>query len=172
MASGLFSACGSDTTTASGTGGASTAGGGASNSSSSSSSSSTGGGGGVVLGTLSLTVSGAVSGQLTIVPGVQVYCNASNPGHMEVAALLNGTSGYSLRINAKPGTINLSTTSPNDVQVIFYDPGQRVWSAGHGYAAAGTVTANPNGSGSIDTDLASVQGATSSIHVKGSWTCP
>jgi hypothetical protein len=125
-----------------------------------------------------MTVSGAVSGQLTITPGVQVFCNASNPGHMRVAAILSGTSGYALLINATsgPGTVNLSTTSPNTVQVVFTDPGQglaaKVWSAGHGFAATGTVTSNANGSGSIDTDLAPLQGATSSIHIKGNWTCP
>ena len=121
-----------------------------------------------------MVVSGAVSGQLTITPHVQVYCNASNPGHMEVAALLNGTSGYSLRIDAKPGpgTVNLSTTSPNGVQVIFTVPDQKVWAAGYRFAATGTVTSNPNGSGSIDTDLAPLQGASSSIHIKGAWTCP
>jgi hypothetical protein len=121
-----------------------------------------------------MVVSGAVSGQLTITPGVQVYCNASNPGHMEVAALLNGTSGYALRINATPGpgTVNLSATSPNTVQVVFTVPDSKVWSAGHGFNASGTVTSNPNGSGSIDTDLAPLQGATTSIHIKGAWTCP
>jgi hypothetical protein len=165
---GVATACGSDSTSSGSTNtGSSAATGGGSGTSS------TGGGAASAgsSGSLSIAVSGAVTGQLTIAPGSRVGCNPAAAGYMDVAATINGQV-YAVRIAVPKGTTSISTTSPNTVSVAFTDPSQKVWAGGRNVAASGTVTINADGSGSIDTDLAPLQNPGGSlVHLKGTWTC-
>ncbi|MGD0194469.1 MAG: hypothetical protein ABSC35_06375 [Candidatus Dormibacteria bacterium] len=164
----------------------------ASNSGSSNSGSSSGASGGSGV-TESLTLSGALQGEVTYDNGAsslglgRAGCtkpdlSSGEPFGILFLGHLPGQADASLEINIAQSASAANVASPH-VSLTFPDAADSVdinvaqGSGKWGYTASGTLSINLSGAtetGAVDADVqgSSASGATTQIHVAGNWSCP